>query len=112
MVMTRYYNLFNAFFLLAPAVSFAVLFTALEVAVVAVFPVTLASAVPKGEGCRSFCLSPSVVREPLLVEVGRVLDGEALRGWVEDADVASFDVVVGDGILRVGVIIDSTDGWG
>jgi len=44
------YNLFNAFFLFAPAASFAVLFTALVAAFVAAFPVILASAVPKGDG--------------------------------------------------------------
>ena len=49
-VITRSYNLFNAFFLFAPAVSFALLFTALVVVFVAVFPAMLASAVPKGEG--------------------------------------------------------------
>jgi hypothetical protein len=49
-VTTGNYNLFNAFFLFAPAVSFAVLFTALVVVFEAVFPAMLASAVPKGEG--------------------------------------------------------------
>jgi len=43
------HNLFNAFFLFAPGASFAVLFTALVVLVVAL-PVILASAVPKGDG--------------------------------------------------------------
>jgi len=43
------YNLFNAFFLFAPAVSFAVLFTALVVVFVAAFPVMLALAVPRGD---------------------------------------------------------------
>ena len=42
--------------------------------------------------------------------MGRVLDGDALRGWEDDVDVAPFDVMVGDGMLRVGVVIDSTDG--
>jgi len=80
---------------------------------VTTFPVILASAVPKGEGWRSFCLSLSVVRESLLVEVGSVLDGDALRGLVDETDVESFDVaVVDDGMLRVGVVIDSTDGCG
>jgi len=103
------HNLFNAFFLLAPAASFAVLFMALVVVLVAAFPAILASAVPKGDGWRSFCLSPSVVRESLLVVVGRVLDGDALRGWV-GVDVVFFDVAVVDGIVRVGVVINSTDG--
>jgi len=49
-VATKDYNLFNAFFLFAPAVSFADLFTAFVVAVVAAFPAILASAVPKGDG--------------------------------------------------------------
>ena len=49
-VATRDYNLFNAFFLFAPAVSFAVLFTAFVVVFVAAFPAILASAVPKGDG--------------------------------------------------------------
>jgi hypothetical protein len=49
-VTTKNYNLFNAFFLFAPAVSFAVLFTALVAAFFAAFPAILASAVPKGGG--------------------------------------------------------------
>ena len=44
------YNLFNAFFLFAPAVSFAVLFTALVAVFVAAFPAIFASAVPNGGG--------------------------------------------------------------
>lgn len=44
------YNLFNAFFLFAPAVSFAVLFTALVAVFETAFPAMLASAVPKGDG--------------------------------------------------------------
>lgn len=109
-VASKNYNLFNAFFLFAPAVSFADLFTALVVVCVVVFPAIFASAVPKGDGWRSFCLSPSIERESLLVGVGRVLDGDALRGWVDGVvDVAFFDVLVVD-MVRVGVVIDSTDG--
>jgi len=108
---TKDYNLFNAFFLFAPAVSFAVLFTAFVVVFVATFPAILASAVPKGDGWRSFCLSPSIVRELLLVAVGRVLDGDALRGCTGGVvDVTFFAVVVVDEMVRVGVTIDSTDG--
>jgi hypothetical protein len=44
------HNLFNAFFLFAPAVSFAVLFTALVAVFAAAFPAMLASAVPKVMG--------------------------------------------------------------
>jgi len=44
------YNLFKAFFLFAPAASFAVLLTAFVGAFVAAFPAILASAVPKGDG--------------------------------------------------------------
>jgi hypothetical protein len=114
-ITTKDHNLFNAFFLVAPAVSFAVLFTALVAAFVATFPVTFASAVPKGEGWESFCLLPSLVRESLLEALGRVLDGDALRGW-EDVvvDVASFEAVVVDGMVRVGVVVDSIEGccWG
>lgn len=44
------HNLFNAFFLFAPAVSFAVLFTAFVATFVGAFPAILASAVPKGDG--------------------------------------------------------------
>jgi hypothetical protein len=59
-------------------------------------------------------LLPSLVRESLLEALGRVLDGDALRGW-EDVvvDVASFDAVVVDGMVRVGVV-DSIDAccWG
>ena len=108
----KHYNLFNAFFLFAPAVSFAVLFTALVAVFVAVFPATFASAFPKGEGWRSFCLPPSLVTDSLLVVVERVLDGDALRGWVDGVvDVASFDVMVavGEEMVRVGVV-GSTDG--
>jgi len=111
-VATMDYNLFNAFFLFAPAVSFAVLFTALVGAFVAAFPVILASAVPKGDGWRSFCLSPPIVRESLLVAVGRVLDGDAMRGCVGCiADMTFFVVVVvvADEMVRVGVVV-STDG--
>jgi len=55
-------------------------------------------------------LSPSPVRESLLVALGRVLDGDALRGWAEGVvDMASFNVVVVDGMVRVGVGIDSID---
>ena len=103
------HNLFNAFFLFAPTASFGALFTPLEAVFVTIFPVMLASAVPKGEGWRSFCLSLSLVRGSLPVELGRVLDGDALRGCVDDVDVASFGVMVADGMLRVGVIVDSTD---
>ena len=40
----------------------------------------------------------------------RALDGETLRGLVEGAvDVTFFDVVVVDRIVRVGVVMDSTD---
>lgn len=106
------HNLFNAFFLFAPALSFAVLFVALVVPpFVTAFPAILASAVPKGDGWRSFCLSPSIVRVSLLVAVGRVLDGDALRGCVDGVvDVAFFGVVMVDEMVRVGVVIDSTDG--
>lgn len=39
-----------------------------------------------------------------------MLDGDALRGWVDGVvDVAFFDVLVVD-MVRVGVVIDSTDG--
>ena len=42
--------------------------------------------------------------------LGRVFDGDALRGCVDGVvDIASFDVVV-DGMVRVGVVIDSMDG--
>ena len=45
--------------------------------------------------------------------MGRVLDGDALSGWVDGVvDVAFFDVVVVDEMVRVGVVIDSGDGWG
>lgn len=47
---SKNYNLFNAFFLFAPAVSFAVLFTALVAVFAAAFPAMLASAVPRGDG--------------------------------------------------------------
>jgi hypothetical protein len=51
------------------------------------------------------------VRGSLLVAVERVLDGDDLRGWVDGVvDVAFFDAVVVDGIVRVGVVIGSTDG--
>ena len=113
---TKDYNLFNAFFLFAPALSFAVLFTAFVVVFVVGCPAILASAVPKGDGWRSFCFSPStVVRELLLVVVGRVLDGDALRGCTGcGVDVVPFGVVVVvvGGMLRVGVAMDSIDGWG
>jgi len=49
------------------------------------------------------------------VALGRVLDGDALRGWVDGVvDMASFDAVVIDGMVRVGVVMDSIDGrcWG
>jgi len=111
-VATKDYNLFNAFFLFAPAVSFAVLFTAFVVVVFpVVFPAILASAVPRGDGWRSFCLSPSIVREFLLVAVGRVLDGDALRGCTGGVvDVTFLVEVVVDEMVRVGVIMDSTEG--
>ena len=40
-----------------------------------------------------------------------MLDGDALSGWVDVVDVAPFEVIVGDGMLRVGVVMDSTDNW-
>jgi len=46
------------------------------------------------------------------VVVGRVLEEDALRGCVDCdcvVDAPFFDVVV-DEIVRVGVVIDSTDG--
>jgi len=53
------------------------------------------------------------VRESLLVAVGRVLDGDDLRGWVGSiVDVAFFNAAVVDEMVRVGVVIDSIDGWG
>ena len=77
----------------------------------------LASAVPNGDGWRSFCLSPPIVRESLLVAVGRVFDGDALRGCVDCVVDAAFFVgvvvvmiVVVDEMVRVGVTVDSTDG--
>jgi len=114
-IATKDYNLFNAFFLFAPAVSFAVLLTAFVVVFVAVFPAMLASAVPKGDGWRSFCLSPPIVRESLLAAVGRVLDGDDLRGCMDCVvEVAFFVVVVVvavvDEMVRVGVAVDSIDG--
>ena len=52
----------------------------------------------------------------MLVAVGRVLDGDALRGCTGGVvDVAFFVVVivvVVDEMVRVGVAIDSTEGWG
>lgn len=51
------------------------------------------------------------MRESLLVAVGRVLDGDACRGWIGVVvRVTFFDVVVLDGMVRVGVVVDSTDG--
>ena len=51
--------------------------------------------------------------ESLLVAVGRVLDGDVLRGWVDDVvNAAFFDMVVVDEMVRVGVVIGSTDGLG
>jgi len=45
--------------------------------------------------------------------MGRVLDGDVLRGWVDDVvDGAFFDMAVVDEMVRVGVVIDSTDGLG
>jgi len=42
-----------------------------------------------------------------------VLDGDVLRGWVDDVvDAGFFDMVVVDEMVRVGVVIGSTDGWG
>ena len=93
--------------------SFAVLFTAFVAAFVDAFPAILASAVPKGDGWRSFFLSPSEVSESLLVVVGRVLEEDALRGCVDCdcvVDALFFDDVVVDEMVRVGVVIDSTDG--
>ena len=57
-------------------------------------------------------LAPSEVRESLLVVVGRVLEEDALRGCVYcdcAVDALFFDDTV-DEMVRVGVVIDSTDG--
>jgi hypothetical protein len=46
------------------------------------------------------------------VAVGRVLDGDALRGWEGGVVGAVSLAVLVDGMVSVGVVIGSTDVWG